>query len=154
MDRFRVSAALERAADYIDSHGLRSGGFGRPGRPACVNAAIAIGLNLDPVLLGLGPFFRPGTSDESERVAEVVLASGLLEMLPPPGTESWQRRRARPARMSSHRALVEVARWSDSPGRTAEQAVRALRSAAFRMVPAAEVRELTISRTRPATKTA
>ena len=96
-----------------------------------MNAAIAIGLGFDPIHLGIGPFFRPGSTDQGRRVAEVVVQSGLLDMLPPPGAEVW-RRRGRPDNLSPRQALVEVARWSDAPGRTAEQAIRALRSAAFR----------------------
>src|SRR5207247_5979558 len=99
MDRFRISSALERAADYIDAHGLRSGGFGGPGGAACMNTAIAIGLKVDPATLGRGPFFRPGLGAEAERVAEVVLGSGLLDMLPPPAAESWERRPRRPAKI-------------------------------------------------------
>jgi hypothetical protein len=124
--------ALLHAADYIDAHGLQSGGFGRPGRPVCLNSAIAIGLGLDPCRLGWGPFFRRGTSAESLKVAEVVLESGLLHLLPP-AVDSWQPRRGRPAAMSTREVLAQVARWSDARGRSTEQAVRALRRAAFRL---------------------
>jgi hypothetical protein len=131
MDRLELATALHRAADYIDARGLRSGGFGKPGRPVCVNSAIAIGLGIDPGALGWGPFFRLRMGDRAERVAAVVLESGLLDLLPPPRAEPWERRRERPAVLSARQALVEVARWTDAPGRTAEQAVRALRRAAF-----------------------
>jgi hypothetical protein len=133
VDRLAISTVLERAADYIDAHGLRSGGFGRPGQPVCLNGAIAIGLGFDPIRVGWGPLFRPGTCDEALRIAEVVLASGLLDMLPPPAAESWERRRDRPTGLRGRQALVEVARWTDAPGRTTEQAVRALRRAAARL---------------------
>jgi hypothetical protein len=133
MDRPRISTVLLHAAGYIDAHGLRTGGFGRPGRRVCVNSAIAIGLGVEPDELGWGRFFRPGTSEGALAVAEVVLESGLLDMLPPPLTEAWKRRRGRASKLSPRQALVEVARWVDAPGRTAEQAVRALRSAALRL---------------------
>lgn len=132
MEEVQLSTVLLRAADYIDAHGLRRGGFGRPGRPVCVNSAIAIGLGVEPSCLGWGPFFRRRPGEESLKVAEVVLKTGLLDLLPPAG-DSWERRRGRSPVLNGRQALAEVARWADAPGRTREHAVRALRRAAFRL---------------------
>jgi len=130
VDRLEISSALQRAADYIDAHGLNSGGFGDSGGPVCVNAAIAIGVGAAPSTLGRWVFFRRGLTAEARLVAEVIVRSRLLEILPPPASPAWVRRRARPSQLDERAVLAEVARWSDAPGRTGPQAVGALRARA------------------------
>jgi hypothetical protein len=133
LDEVRIGEVLERAAAYLERHGLRSGGFGRPGGAVCVDSALAIAIGIEPSRLGVGVFFRPRTTPEMRLVAEVVLGSRLLEMLPTPDLPAWQRRKARPRWPGARQALAELARWSDAPGRTARQAAEALRAAALRI---------------------
>jgi hypothetical protein len=133
LDEVGVVGVLERAAAYLEAHGLKSGSFGRPGQAVCVDSALAIGLGVEPSRIGKGVFFRIRTTPEMRLLAEVVLGSQLLEMLPAPDAPTWMRRRARPRWLSARQALVEIARWSDAPGRTARQAADALRAAARRM---------------------
>ena len=130
MDRREISTVLERAAYHIDAHGLKSGGFGDKNGPVCVNAAIAVALGIAPSRLGWWRFFRAGTNVEMRLVAEVVVRSRLLDSLPPPAVPAWSRRRGRRQALTAREVLLEVARWSDAPGRTATQAAGALRARA------------------------
>src|SRR5438045_2032291 len=133
MDRPAIRTALESAAAYLDEHGLKAVGFGKEGGPVCMIGALAVALGLDPRRLGLGPFFKAGLTPKAAHVAEVVIRGRLLHLLPVPEPATWDRRRPRPELMSAGRALRELARWSDAPGRTAQQAAYALRAAAARL---------------------
>jgi hypothetical protein len=130
---------LERAAGYIERHGLKSGSFGRPGGAVCVDSALALALGFTPGELGFGFLFRPRTTPAMRRVAEIVLEARLLEMLPVPDAPSWMRRKPRRPVLGVRDVLVELARWSDAPGRSANQAADALRAAAQQLQAPAEL---------------
>ena len=98
-----------------------------------MEGALAIALGVEPRRLGLGPFFWPGLNPEMALVAEVVVRAGLLDILPVPDAPTWARRRPRPVRLTARHALIELALWSDAPGRTASQAAHALRAAAKKL---------------------
>jgi hypothetical protein len=137
MEKLELAAVLNRAADYLDSHGLRSGSWGAPGGPVCMNSALAIALDRDPAALGTMWFFARGTNPTTSEVGRVILESGLLEQLPVPQGAPGERRRSRPTRIDVRAAVLELAAWSDVPGRTAGFAAAALRAQAVALVRAA-----------------
>jgi hypothetical protein len=136
MEKIELAAVLNRAADYLDAHGLRSGSWGSPGGPACMNAALAIALDRHPDALGRMCFFNPRANPTTDAVGAVILESGLLEILPVPQAEPGSVRRVRPPGIGARRAVLELARWSDVPGRTATAAAGALRTQAVAMLRA------------------
>lgn len=136
MEKIELAAVLNRAADYLDAHGLRSGSWGFPGGPACMNAALAIALDRNPAALGRMCFFNPRANPTTDAVGEVILESGLLEVLPVPQAEPGAVRRTRRAGIGPRRAVIELAAWSDVPGRTAAAAAGALRSHAVALMRA------------------
>ena len=130
MTPLQAAAALNRAADYLDSHGLRRYGWGTPGRSVCMNAALAIALDRDPAELScIGFQRRHGATVEA--VGRLVLESGLLDRLPP------VRRGDRAGVLTPVLAVRELARWSDAVGRDGAYAASALRRAAVRLLPRA-----------------
>jgi hypothetical protein len=137
MEKLELAAILNRAADYLDAHGLRSGSWGAPGGPVCMNSALAIALDRHPAALGRLWFFAPGSNLTTRQVGAVILESGLLAQLPVPQGAPGSRRRSRPARLDERGAVLELAAWSDVPGRTAGVAAGALRAQAVALVRAA-----------------
>ena len=135
MQKIELAAILNRAADYMDAHGLKSASWGRPGGPVCMNAALAIALDRHPGALGRMWFVSPVSNPTLREVGNVVLESGLLEELPVPAGPQGARRRTRPSVMDARRAVVELAAWSDVPGRTAATASAALRARAVGLLP-------------------
>jgi hypothetical protein len=135
MQDIDLAAILNRAADYLDAHGLKSGSWGTPGGPVCMNAALAIALDRDPAALGRMWFVNPVSNSTLREVGTVVLDSGLLEDLPVPAAPQGTRRRSRPSVMDARRAVVELAAWSDAPGRSAATASAALRARAVALLP-------------------
>ncbi|HEX6349334.1 MAG TPA: hypothetical protein VF160_08080 [Candidatus Dormibacteraeota bacterium] len=134
MQYLALAAVLNRAADYLDAHGLRSGSWGSPGGAVCMDAALAIALDRDPAALGRMWFVNPVSNPTLREVGEVILASGILDQLPVPAAEPGARRRLRPAVMDARRAVIELAAWSDAPGRTAATASAALRAQAVALM--------------------
>ena len=137
MQEFYLAAVLNRAADYLDAHGLKSGSWGTPGGPVCMNAALAIALDRDPAALGRMWFVNPVSNPTLREVGAVIVESGLLGELPVPDAPQGTRRRSRPSVMDARRAVVELAAWSDAPGRTAASASAALRARAVSLFPVA-----------------
>ena len=136
MDKLELAAVLNRAADYLDAYGLKSGSWGAPGGPVCMNSALAIALDRDPRALGRMWFFDRGSNQTTHLVGTVILESGLLAQLPVPQAAPGMPRRSRPAEMDVRRAVLELAGWSDVPGRTAGFAAAALRAQAVALVRA------------------
>lgn len=136
MEKIELAAVLNRAADYLDSHGLRSGSWGSRGGPLCMNAALAIALDRDPAALGRLWFFNPRANPTTEAVGAAILESGLLETLPVPQAEPGAARRVRGVGMGARQAVVELAEWSDVPGRSAASAAGALRTRAIALLRA------------------
>ena len=134
MENIALAAVLNRAADYLDAHGLRSGSWGLPGGPVCMNAALAIALDRDPGALGRLFFFNPRANATTAAVGQVILDSGLLDSLPVPQGPPGVGRRLRPAGMVPRQAVAELAEWSDVPGRRAGFAAAALRSRAVALL--------------------
>ena len=134
MDNIALAAVLNGAADYLDAHGLRSGSWGSPGGPVCMNAALAIALDHSPGALGRLFFFNPRANATTAAVGTVSLESGLLESLPVPQAPPGVGRRVRLADMEPRQAVVELAEWSDVPGRSAGFAAAALRTRAVALL--------------------
>lgn len=131
MTPLALAAALNHAADYLDAHGLRRHGWGRPGQAVCMNAALAIALDRDPRDLSRFGFqARDGATVDA--VGGVILESGLLDRLPPVN------RGDRRGTLTPAGAVREVARWSDAVGRDAGYAASALRRAAVGLLPRVE----------------
>jgi len=139
MQDLDLAAVINRAADYLDAHGLKSGSWGTPGGPVCMNAALAIALDRDPSALGRMWFVNPVSNATLREVGALILESSLLDELPVPEAPPGSRRRARPSVMDARRAVVELAAWSDAPGRTAASAAAALRARAVALLPVSTV---------------
>ena len=137
MEKLELAAVLNRAADYLDAHGLKSGSWGAPGGPVCINSALAIALDRHPAALGRLWFFARGSNQTTRQVGAVIRESGLLDTLPVPQGAPGSRRRSRPARLDDRGAVLGLAAWSDVPGRTAGFAAGALRAQAVALVRAA-----------------
>ena len=133
MTPLQQAQVLRRAAALIDRGGLRRNGWGRPGAALCLNTALAAALGLDSRRLGRFGFYSFGSNDVTEAVGTLIRDSGLLDHLPVPQTSSWQTRRVRPQALSAGRAVQELARWNDVPGRGADLAVEVLRAQAGRL---------------------
>jgi len=137
MEKLELAAVLNRAADYLDAYGLKSGSWGAPGGPVCMNSALAIALDRNPRALGRMWFIDRSTNQTTNEVGAVILESGLLAQLPVPQAAPGRPRRSRPAGMDVRRAVLELAAWSDVPGRTTGFASAALRAQAVALVRAA-----------------
>ena len=122
MTTLQQAQTLRRAAALIQSSGLKRNGWGGGGGAVCVNTALALALGLDSARLGRFGFHAIRPNPVTQRVGELVLATGLLDRLPVPQAASWGARRPRPRALTPARAVAEVARWNDVPGRTAELA--------------------------------
>ena len=133
MTPLHQAQVLRRAAALIERGGLRRHGWGRPGAALCLNTALAAALGLDSRRLGRFGFYALLSNDVTAAVGTLIKSSGLLDRLPVPQTSSWQTRRVRPQALSAGRAVEELARWNDAPGRDAELAVEVLRAQAGRL---------------------
>jgi hypothetical protein len=122
MTPLQQALTLRRAAALIQSSGLRRNGWGGDGAAVCLNTALALALGLDSARLGRFGFHAIRPNPVTRRVGELIIATGLLDRLPVPQAPSWGVRRPRPASCSPARAVAELARWNDVPGRTAELA--------------------------------
>lgn len=133
MNPLQQARALRLAADLIERGGLRRNGWGRPGASLCLNTALAAGLGLDSRRLGRFGFHAIRSNEVVEAVGRLIVDSGLLALLPVPQAAAWQTRRLRPERPAPGRAVYELARWNDVPGRDAALAAQVLRIQAGRL---------------------
>lgn len=132
-ERLALAGVLNAAADYIDSHGLQQGAWGRMGGPVCAAAAIAIGLDEQPARLGR--FLLIGrTNPVTLKVGSLISESRLLDYLPVPQGTFGSARRKRPGVITPRRAVAELAEWSDAPGRTSDQVAGAFRAHAVSLL--------------------
>lgn len=122
MTSLQQAQTLRRAAALIQTSGLKRNGWGGPGGAVCLNTALALALGLDSDRLGRFGFHAIRRNPVTQRVGELVIATGLLERLPVPQAPTWGSRRPRPASLTPAQAVAELARWNDVPGRTAELA--------------------------------
>ena len=95
-----------------------------------MNTALAIVLGLDHNRLGRFGFHSARSNEVVEAIGSLILETRLLDLLPVPDGAAGAPRRQRPALMSRRRAVIELARWSDAPGRTAALAAEVLRDRA------------------------
>jgi hypothetical protein len=107
-----LARILSFAATYMEEHGRARFRFGgRPGRPMCPVAAIALARGYSPRAVGFAGFFR-GRTPALRTVGTIVLRTGLLDRLPVPARR-YGRRKRRPSDLSPICAAHELARWSD-----------------------------------------
>ena len=122
MTSLQQAQTLRRAAALIQTSGLKRNGWGGPGGAVCLNTALTLALGLDSERLGRFGFHAIRPNPVTRRVGELILATGLLDRLPVPQAPTWGARRPRPRLLTPARAVAELARWNDVPGRTAELA--------------------------------
>lgn len=95
-----------------------------------MGTALALAMGADPRRLGRFGFHAARSNEVVDAVGGLILSSGLMEMLPVPDGRPGARRRQRPEVISARRAVIELACWSDAPGRTAAFAAEVLRDRA------------------------
>jgi hypothetical protein len=94
---------LLAAADHIERFGWQQRYFGTPGKPCCLLGAISVAAGNRA-----GGHAVNSSSADAERAADRRIMQYLR---------------------STHRA-IDLVTWNDSPGRTAEEVIAALRGAA------------------------